>query len=878
MLGKVKRRLRALLRRAAVERELDEELRFHLERQIEQNVARGMSPGEAARAAVASFGRVENIKEECRDARGVRPVEEMWQDLRYGARKLRKSPGFALVAITTLALGIGANTAIFSVVNAVLLRPLPFDRPEQLVRVFGTSARRSSFSRPHSYLNFSDLRAQNQTFEAMAAYSGSTSALSGADAPEQIEGVVASGDIFRVLGTKPLLGRLLAPEDERPGGSTAVVISHGLWQRRFGSDPNIVGRVIRLDGREREIVGVTPADFRFDFVTGAADFWRPINPSQSEYQQRGAIFLDAIGRLKPGVSTAQAGADLGVVASRLSEQYQDSNTGIGVRIAPAQEELVGEMRPTLLLLLGAVGFVLLIACANVANLLLARSAGRQREIAVRSALGAWRGRIVRQLLTESVLLAFAGGLLGLLFAVWGVKLLSAFVPEDVPRFGETSIDLRVLVFTLAASVLTGLLFGVAPALQSSRFELNEALKEGGRSNTDGLGRKRVRSLLIVSEVAISLVLLVGAGLLVKSFVKLRNTDPGFDPGNTLTASISLASVRYDTDEKIADFYRRLVERVRAMPGVESAGAVTPLPLSDNSMSFSFSVVGQPPLPPGQRQSASARIVTPDYFRAQRVPLRKGRVFTDDDKAGAPGAIIVNEAFARRYLPGVEPLGQRLHASVNDIEGEIVGVVGDIRGASLARPGTPEYYIPEATAAFNDMSLVVRTTGDPAPLTPALRQAVAEMDKDQPLYEVRTMESLVARSVARQRFSMTLIGVFAALAMVLAAVGVFSVMSSLVAQRTHEIGVRMALGARQRDILSMVVRHGAMLTLVGIATGVVASFVFMRLMSSLLYEVSATDPVIYVGITVLLAAVALLACYVPARRATKVDPLIALRHE
>jgi predicted permease len=878
MLGRLWRRLRALLRRGEMDRELEEELRYHLEREAELNLRGGMTPEEARRAALRDFGGVEQTRELCREARGVRMFQDLWQDLRYGARKLRQSPGFTLVAVMTLALGIGANTAIFSVVNAVLLRPLPFEQPEQLVRVFGTNARRSNFTRPHSYLNFNDLRAQNQTFEALAAYGGASAALSGAEAPEQITGVIASGDIFRVLGTKPLMGRLLEPGDERPGGSNAVVISHGLWLRRFGGDPQIVGRAIKLDGRAREIVGVTPPDFGFEFVTDAADFWTPIDPTASGYQARGAIFLEAIGRLKPGVSVEQAGTDLGVVASRLEQQYQDSNAGIGVRLASAQEELVGDVRQTLLVLLGAVGFVLLIACANVANLLLARAAGRHREIAVRSALGAGRGRIVRQLLTESLLLALAGGALGLLFALWGVRLLSAFVPENVPRFGETSTDLRVLGFTLAASVLTGLLFGLAPALQSSRFDLNEALKEGGRGGTDGRGRARVRGLLVVSEVALSLVLLIGAGLLVKSFFNLRNTNPGFDPSDTLTASLSLSPVRYDTDEEVADFYRLLVERVRQLPGVESAGAVTPLPLSGNNLSFSFSVVGQPPLPPGQRQSASARFVTPDYFRAQGVPLRAGRVFTDADKAGAPGAVIVNEAFARRYLPGVEPLGQRLRLGFNNIEGEVVGVVGDMRGGSLASTPVPEYYVPQAVVAFSDLTLVVRTAGDPASLTAALRRVVSEMDREQPLYDVRTMESLVARSVARQRFSMTLVGVFAVLAMLLSAVGIFSVMSSLVAQRSHEIGIRMALGARPRHILSMVVRHGVGLTLVGVAVGLAAAVALTRLMSGLLYEVSATDPVVYGGITALLAAVALLACYLPARRATKVDPLIALRYE
>ena len=804
---------------------------------------------------------------------------KLLQDIRYGARVLAKHKSFTAVAVLTLALGVGANTAIFSVVNAVLLRPLPFEQPEQLVRVFGTSASRNDFSRPHSYLNFSDLRAQNQTLGALAAYTGSTAALSGVDASKQITGVVASGDIFRVLLTKPLMGRLLAPEDEQPGGAPVVVISHGLWQRSFGGDPQIVGRVIKLDGRDRQVVGVTPADFRFEFVTGATDFWLPIDPQASGYQQRGAIFLEAISRLKPGVSVEQANADLSVVAARLEQQYQDSNTGVGVRLAPAQGELVGDLRPTLLVLLGAVGFVLLIACANVANLTLARAAGRHPELAVRAALGAGRGRIVRQLLTESLLLAVAGGLLGLLFALGGVKLLSAFVPENVPRFGETSTDLTVLSFTLGASLLTGLLLGIAPALQSSRLDLNEALKEGGRTGVDGgRGRKRVRSALVISEVALSLILLVGAGLLIKSFMKLSNTDPGFNPDHTLTGSISLVTVRYDTEEKIVDFYRHLVERVRALPGVRSVGAVTPLPLSDNNTSFSFAIVGQPPPPPGQRLSASTRVVTPDYFAAQGIPLRQGRVFNDQDKAGGPGVVIVNEAFAHRYLPGEEPLGKRLRLGINRTEGEIVGVVGDIRGASLAQPGAPEYYIPETAVAFGDMTLVLRTANDPASLAAALRQTVAEIDKDQPLYDVRTMDTLIARSVARQRFSMILVGVFAVLAVLLAATGIFSVMSSLVAQRTHEIGVRLALGAQPRDILSMVVRHGMTLTLVGIALGLAASFALTSLMSSLLYEVSAKDPVIYGSISALLTAVAFAACYFPARRATKVSPLIALKYE
>ncbi|HEY9285306.1 MAG TPA: ABC transporter permease, partial [Pyrinomonadaceae bacterium] len=658
-----------------------------------------------------------------------------------------------------------------------------------------------------------------------------------------------------------------------------AILSHGLWQRRFGGDPSVVGRHVKLDGRDREIVGVTPAGFGFEFVPEAADFWTTLDPGDEVAQQRGAIWLEAIGRLKDGVSVEQARSEMATVMGRLEQQYQDANAGIGTNLIPAHEELVGDLRPTLLVLLGAVGFVLLIACANVANLLLARATGRGREIAVRVALGAGRVRIVRQLLTESLLLAAAGGLLGLLLATWGVELLAAFVPENVPRFEEVGLDPTVLGFTVAATALTGLLFGLAPALQASRLDLNESLKEGGRSGMDGRGRSRVRSLLIVSEVALSLVLLVGAGLLVKSFVKLRGTDPGFDPNNTITASLSLAAVRYAEEEQIDRFYRQLIERVRQLPGVESAGAVTPLPLSGNGMAFSFRIVGQPDPPPGQRQSASARIITPDYFRAMGVPVRKGRAFEERDKAGAPPAIIVNEAFARRHLAGEEPLGKRLRLGINNIEGEIVGVVGDVRGSSLATEPSPEYYIPHALTPFGDVSLVVRTsTSDPAALAPALRAVVNELDREQPLYDVRTMQSLVARSVARQRFSMTLIAVFAVLAVALASAGIFSVMSFLVAQRTHEIGIRMALGAQRRDILRLVVGHGMALTVAGLVIGLVASFFLTRLMAGLLYQVSAKDPAVFAGIPLVLAAVALAACYLPARRATKVDPMVALRYE
>ncbi len=802
----------------------------------------------------------------------------VWHDLRYGLRMLMKSPGFALVAIFTLALGIGMNTAIFSVVNAVLLRPLPYAEPERLVRVYSAHLKRGLARSSFSFPDFADIRSEQQSFDAIAAFNDSSSALAG-DVPEQVNGIVATADIFRVLRAQPVLGRTFAPEDEREGGAAVVVISHGMWQRRFGSDPNIVGRGIILDGRSKTVVGVMPADFRFPFVNDPPEFWLPMNPKSELNTQRGAHYLGAIGRLKPNVPVAQAEAELRAIASRLEQQYPAENTSRSVNLFPALEDMTGNLRPTLLVLLGAVGLVLLIACANVANLLLARASGRGREIAIRVAHGAGRKRIIRQLLTESLLLATFGGGLGLLLAVWGVEVLGAVVPANIPRIDQTSMDWKVLSFTLAASVLTGLIFGLAPALQASRLDLNEALKEGGRSATGGRMRNRVRSLLIVSEVALSLVLLVGAGLLIQSFIRLRNMNPGFDPRNTLTASVSLPASKYAEDEQIVRFYQEVKERVSVLPGVEAVGAIMPLPLSNNAMNISFSVVGEAAPPTGQQPVAGARIVMPGYFRAMGIPVRSGRAFTDDDKPDSPKVILIDEAFANRYFKGANPVGRRLELGLNDIEGEIVGVVGDVRHESLEKEATPTFYVPHSQVPFSEMSLVVRTNGaDAGGLTPLLRKTVTEIDKDQPLYDVRVMSKVVANSVSRQRFSMMLIAIFAGLALLLASVGIFSVMSFLVTQRTHEIGIRMALGAQARDVLKMVLRQGMFFTFMGVALGLVAAFALTRVMRGLLFGVSATDPATFVIVSVLLILVALFACYIPARRATRVDPMRALHYE
>ena len=806
-------------------------------------------------------------------------MRTFFQDLRYGVRMLLRSPGVTFVAILAIALGVGANTTIFSVVNTVLLRPLPFAESEKLVKVLTTDAKRGRNDLPTSFPNFTDWREQNGTFEHMTAYSEASATLAGSDMPEQIYGVAATSDMFPLLGVKTFLGRPFLPEEEKPGSAPVAVISYGLWQRRFGSDRKLVGQQVMLDGKSTTIVGVMPPGFKFPLDAEKTEIWSPLDPTSEMNKSRGSRYLDVVARLKAGATMQQAQSDMDAIARRLEEQYQGNNMGRGIRLVSLYEDTVGNVRPALLVLLAAVGCVLLIACANVANLLLARSAARHKEIAVRTALGASRWRIIRQLLTESVLLSSVGGISGLLLAMWGVDVLLKLIPSSVPRTQEIAMDARVLGFTLAVSLLTGIVFGLAPALQASRLNLNESLKEGGRGSTEGWRRNRVRSLLVVSEVALSLMLLIGAGLLIKSFQRLRDINPGFNPDRVLTMSLVLPEAKYDEAEKQSLFFQQLVGKASQLPGVESVGLIHPLPLGGSHTTTTFTIEGRPPLAPSDQLNANTRAVSTDFFRAMGIPLIKGRVFTEKDSGDAPKVMLVNETLARRFFAGEDPIGKRAIVYPFKEPCEIVGIVGDVKHRSLDTEAGPEFYLSYLQSPQPEMSLVARTTSsDPAGLANTIQSTVLQLDKDQPVSDVKTMNQLLGESTASRRFNMLLLGIFAFIALVLASVGIFGVMSYTVTQRTHEIGIRMALGAQVRDVFKLVVGQGMILVLIGVSLGTLGAFAVTRLMSSLLYGVSATDPLTFVGVALLLAAIAFLACLIPARRATKVDPMVALRYE
>jgi putative ABC transport system permease protein len=806
------------------------------------------------------------------------------QDIRYGFRMLWKSPGFTLVTVLALALGIGANTAIFSVVNTVLLRPLPYPNGERIVFIGEWSQQVPEMS--VSYPNYQDWHAQQQTMEQLAAYRSANYVLTGVGEPERLDGRQVSARFFNVLGVTPTLGRNFSPDEDKPGANPVALISYGFWQRRLGGDPSIINKPLQLNNESFTVIGVLPQAFEWQ---SPVDVFVPVGlrsdqPNMTERGNHPGMYV--LGLLKPNVTVEQARAEIKAIAERLAQQYPDTNGGQSAVLDSLQARAVEDIRPALLILLAAVGFVLLIACANVANLLLARAASRSKEIAIRTALGAGRGRIIRQLLTESLLLSVMGGALGLLFAMWGIDALLAALPEDLPRLLVVGIglDMPVLLFTLAVSIVTGLLFGLAPALQASKSNLNETLKDGGRTSA-GAGRQHVRNLLVVSEVALSLLLLVSAGLLIKSFSRLQETDLGFDPSNVLTLRVPLPEARYKESGQVANFWDELLRRVRALPGVESAGLTRGLPMN-GGIESGVMVEGQETTNPKDAVVAVNLFAEPGYFKTLNVQLLKGRFLSEQDTIDAPLAAIVDEMFVARFFPNTDPIGKRLRIGGDRAPlRNIVGVFKHMKHYGPDEEGRVEIYTPykqipaeNFANANRGLWLAVKTKGDPTSLAPAIRNEVLQIDKDQPISNVGTMEQIVASTVAPQKFATWLLAVFAASAMLLAAIGIYGVMAYSVTQRTHEIGIRMALGAARRDVLRMVVLQGMKLALFGVALGLVGAFALTRLMSSLLYGVSATDPLTYGGVSLLLASVALLACLIPARKATRVDPMIALRYE
>jgi putative ABC transport system permease protein len=805
----------------------------------------------------------------------------LWQDIRYGVRALLRSPGFAFVAVVALALGVGANTAIFSVVKAVLLKPLPYPESQRLVWLREVNPSNDIPDEPASAPNYNDWRTDARSFEGVAAYTDTAMTLTGEGEPERIPAAATSANFFRVLGVAPALGRDFQPEEEAAGKNRVVVISHGLWRRRFGANRNVIGQTLSFGGNPYTVVGVAPPDFK-NPVPGAkaAELWLPIAFNFDESRRR-SDFLSVFARLKPGATVEQARAEMSGIGARLARDYPTTNAGWGVSVVSLHERVVGDVRPALLVLMGVVGFLLAIACANVANLLLARSTARRQEIAVRSALGAGRWRLVRQFLTESVLLALAGGGLGLLLAAWGIELLVSFSPGNIPRLDEVGLDTGVLLFTFGVSLATGCLFGLLPALQASKTDLSVSLKEGGsRGATAGQRASRLRSALVVSEIAIAVVLLAGAGLMIRSFAAIRDVDPGFRPDRILTSDFSLPAARYKEDAQIVSFFEQLTARAAALPGVERVALVSAIPFSGGDIA-GFAIDGRPAPPPEQVLDAEYRVVSPDYFDVMGIPVVRGQAFTERDRAGVPAVTVINETMARRYWPGEDPIGKRINLgdpAAGGVWRTVVGVVRDIRNESLDKEPYPQMYAPEAQFTRRQLTLVARTSGDPTALVPALRRELTSLDKDLPLYNVRTMEQVLADSVARRRFQMFLIAAFAGLGLLLAAVGIYGVISYSVAQRRHEIGVRMALGARAPDILRLVVGQGLGLALAGVGAGLVFALALTRVMSTLLYGVSASDPLTFAGVALALLGVALAACLVPARRATKVDPMVALRYE
>jgi putative ABC transport system permease protein len=855
-------------------RHINREMRQHLDDEYAALRAGGATHEDAMRELATDLAEVS----------APSPAADVIGDVRYAVRSLRAHPGFTAVILATLALGIGANAAIFSVVNAVLFRPLPYEGADRIVVVWGDLHRPGVNEIPASAGEYVDYRDRTHAFEHVAVYDTAGFNLTGAGEPEELDGAIVTASLFPLLGASAEIGRTFTSAEEQPGRNDVALLGHALWRRRFNRNPAIIGQVVSIDGRPTQVVGVMPATFQFP--DPAVQVWKPLllDAEALSADNRGSHGYTALARLRPGVTRAQAQADLAGVTATFKAQYPGNyRTGFSTTLRPLQDEIVGDTGRPLLILLGAVGLVLLIACANVSNLLLARAASRRREIALRTALGASRGRLVRQLLTESVLIALAGGALGLAIASWGVDLLIALAPDTIPRLAEVTLDRRVAVFTALVSFATGLIFGIVPALRASGPALSEALKDGGRSAESAM-HGRAGRLLVVSEVALSLVLLAGAGLLVHSFARVQNVEPGFDARGLLTLRLALPESRYTTFEKGDRFFDALFAALRARPEVGAVGAVNALPFSGVGGSRTFHIEGREPKRPEDQPEEQLRIVTDGYFQTMRIPLLKGREFSDRDRLGGGRVALVNEALARKHWPDGSAIGRRVAFSRDEPQWyEIVGVVANVKHRGLDAADRPELYVPYRQPLFANwtvrpMQIAVRTAGDPLMAAGTVRREIARLDPDQPISDVRTMDERIGRSLAGRRFNMILLAVFAALALALAGIGIYGIVAYAVTQRTHEIGVRLALGAQRRDVVAMIVAQGMAMTAAGALVGVVSALLLTRLMSSLLFGVSAADPITFTAVPLLLAAVAFIACYVPARRATRVDPLVALRTE
>jgi len=869
-----------------MEREMDEEMRFHIEERAAELANRGISPQQAMRQARLEFGEVESTKHECREAVGVSFVETLMQDVRHGVRTMMRAPVFTAVTIAVLALGIGANTAIFSVVDAVLLRPLAYRDAGRLVTILMNG------ENPVSVANYIDWRDQSRSFAAMGAADYWSPNLTGIDSPEHIYGLKVTQNLFPMLGIDPMLGRLFVEGEDKEGADHEVILSYGLWQRRFSGDQNVLGKQILLDGNAYVVVGVMPRGFQFAPFWANAELWVP-NAFGARIHNRGGNSLRIFARLNDGASLRQARAEIAGITGRLEQQFPGTNRN--VLVTPLKEKVVGTIETPLLVLLGAVGFVLLITCANVAHMLLARAASRQKEVAVRAALGARRGRIVRQFLTESLLLGGFGGACGLALAAIATRALIGISPDSIPRVQTVTIDWRAALFLAGATILTSVGFGLAPALQASSVDVNDTLKEGGRGNSEGRGRNRLRSLLVVSEFALALMLLIGAGLMIRTFAALQAVDAGFNPHNVVAMVVSVAGSREAEPGRREIFYHQLIERVRSLPGVQAAGGINHLPLAGDIWGWPFVIEGRPKPRPGESPVGVYRMVTPGYFKTMRLPLVEGRDILESDNVNAPGVVIINERAAKEYWPGEDPIGKRI--SLDDEEANpktwmtVVGIAKDAKQDDWAAAPTPEVYLAafqnhdflgqngsQAASHMAYITLVARTVGDPAALAPAVKQAVWSFDRNLAISQIVTMDGVVAEATAQPRFEMLLLTIFAGVALVLASVGIYGVISYSASRRTHEIGVRMSLGATRGQVLLLVVRQGMALALAGSAAGFGGALVLSRMMTKLLYGVKPTDPATFVVVATVLGFVAVLACYLPARRAMRIDPVAALRCE